>query len=191
MPINNGMTIDELGSVSSITANDEIPVWDAEAAPGEPTKKITGNSLASSVKNLGGLLGTSDVVNNLTSTATDKPLSANMGKTLSDKTLSKVSYSTAFDVSVASGCHFYCDRVGRTIFIDIVINFTSAVAINTQIAHIDGIAHILESHASAIGSNGTGARFLLQPSGALKVERALQANEWFSCSFAVMYNTEV
>ena len=33
----------------------------------------------------------SDVVNNLTSTSTDKPLSANMGKTLNDNVKTKVS----------------------------------------------------------------------------------------------------
>lgn len=85
MPNINGMTIDELGSVSAITANDEVPVWDAEAGASEPTKKVTGSDLASSVKTLGSLLGTSDVVNNLTSTATDKPLSAAQGKALNDK----------------------------------------------------------------------------------------------------------
>lgn len=133
-----------------------------------------------------------DVINNLTSTAIDKPLSAAQGKALNDKTLKKNSYTTEFDVSVASsGCHFYCDRIGKTIFIDIVINFTSAVAINTQIAHIDGISNILETHTSTIGSNGTGARFLLQSNGILKVERALPANEWFSLSFIAMYNNDV
>jgi hypothetical protein len=77
-------TIDDLNALAALTAADEVPVWDSEEI-GEPTKKITGSNLASSVKTLGSLLGTSDVVNNLTSTATDKPGSANMLKTLSDK----------------------------------------------------------------------------------------------------------
>lgn len=77
----NGMTIDGLNTVSSLTAQDEVPVWDKEAS-GEPTKKITAQNFASSIKTLESLLGTGDVVNNLTSTETDKPLSANMGKTL-------------------------------------------------------------------------------------------------------------
>lgn len=42
------MTIDELLSTAGLTANDEIPVWDAEAA-GEPTKKITAQNLAASL----------------------------------------------------------------------------------------------------------------------------------------------
>ena len=46
------MTIDELLSLAGLTANDEIPVWDAEAAD-EPTKKITAANLASSVAAIG------------------------------------------------------------------------------------------------------------------------------------------
>ena len=50
------MTIDELLSLAGLTANDEIPVWDAEAVD-EPTKKITAQNLAASVKALAGLVG--------------------------------------------------------------------------------------------------------------------------------------
>lgn len=77
-----GKTIDQLNAATAITANDEVAIYDAEAGAAEPTKKVTGSNLASSIKTLGSLLGTSDVVNDLTSTATDKPLSANMGKYL-------------------------------------------------------------------------------------------------------------
>lgn len=96
----NGMTIDSLNTVSSLTAQDEVPVWDKEAS-GEPTRKIAAQNMTNSVKTLGSLVNTTemnnaiaqstadvirtgDVVNNLTSTATDKPLSAAMGKFLSD-----------------------------------------------------------------------------------------------------------
>lgn len=50
------MTIDELLSLVGLTANDEIPVWDAEAVD-EPTKKIKAQNLAASVKALAGLVG--------------------------------------------------------------------------------------------------------------------------------------
>ena len=50
------MTIDELLSLAGLTANDEIPVWDAEAVD-EPTKKITAQNMAASVKALAGLVG--------------------------------------------------------------------------------------------------------------------------------------
>lgn len=77
------MTINELLALTGLTGSDEIPVWDAEAS-GEPTKKITAQNFAAAIKTLASLLGTGDVVNYLTSTATDKPLSAAMGKFLFD-----------------------------------------------------------------------------------------------------------
>ncbi len=49
------MTIDELIAAIGLTANDEIPVWDAEAT-GEPTKKITAQQLASAVVALANLV---------------------------------------------------------------------------------------------------------------------------------------
>ena len=55
-----GTTIDGLNVVSSLTANDEVPVWDAEAS-GEPTKKITAQNMTASVKTLGNLVNTSEM----------------------------------------------------------------------------------------------------------------------------------
>lgn len=108
---------------------------------------------------------------------------------ISDIINSKVEYKTAFDVPVvSSGCHFYFDRVGRTVYADVVVQFTSAVAANTQIAHVNNIANVIEIHPMAIGSNGTGARFHFNGSGSLKAERAIPANEWFSFSFVGEYN---
>lgn len=49
------MTINELLALANLTANDEIPVWDAEAT-GEPTKKITAQQLAASVVTLASLV---------------------------------------------------------------------------------------------------------------------------------------
>ena len=49
------MTIDELLSIAGLTANDEIPVWDAEAT-GEPTRKITAQQLAAAVVALASLV---------------------------------------------------------------------------------------------------------------------------------------
>ena len=47
------MTIDELLAAAGLTANDEIPIWDAEAT-GEPTKKITVQNAAASLAALSG-----------------------------------------------------------------------------------------------------------------------------------------
>lgn len=59
------MTIHELLALTGLTGSDEIPVWDAEAS-GEPTKKITAQNFAAAIKTLASLLGTGDVVNDLT-----------------------------------------------------------------------------------------------------------------------------
>lgn len=59
-----GTTIDGLNSVTSLTSQDEVPVWDAEAS-GEPTKKITAQNMAASVKTLGSLVNTTEMNNAL------------------------------------------------------------------------------------------------------------------------------
>jgi hypothetical protein len=79
------MTINELMAAVGLTEEDMISIYDSEAAAGtEPTQKITAQQLADAIKSLASLLGTGDVVNDLTSTATDKPLSAAQGKALKD-----------------------------------------------------------------------------------------------------------
>lgn len=77
------MTIHELLALTGLTGSDEIPVWDEEAS-GEPTKKITAQNFAAAIKTLASLLGTGDVVNNLTSTDPTKVLAASQGKALND-----------------------------------------------------------------------------------------------------------
>jgi hypothetical protein len=47
------MTIDELLAAVDLSANDEIPIWDAEAT-GEPTKKITAANMAAAMAALSG-----------------------------------------------------------------------------------------------------------------------------------------
>ena len=68
------MIIDNLPSISlPVQSTDEIPI-----ERGTTTNKVAVSGL------MNGVLKTSDVVNSLTSTATDKPLSANMGKELAN-----------------------------------------------------------------------------------------------------------
>ena len=52
------MTIDGLNALTALTAGDELPVWDVEASGEEPTKKITAQNMANSVKTLSNLQGT-------------------------------------------------------------------------------------------------------------------------------------
>ena len=54
------MTIDKLNALTTLTAADEVPLWDKEASS-EPTKKITASNLASSVKSLASLPNTTEM----------------------------------------------------------------------------------------------------------------------------------
>lgn len=56
----NGMTINGLNPLSALTADDKIPVWDTGAS-GEPTKEITAQKLANSVKSLANLPNTTEM----------------------------------------------------------------------------------------------------------------------------------
>lgn len=56
----NGMTIDGLNTVSALTAQDKVPVWDNESS-GEPTRNITAQNMANSVKTLGNLVNTTEM----------------------------------------------------------------------------------------------------------------------------------
>jgi hypothetical protein len=67
------MTIHELLQAAGLTANDEIPIWDAEAT-GEPTKKVTAQQLAAAVVALANLVTS---VNNQTGAVSITP--ANIG----------------------------------------------------------------------------------------------------------------
>ena len=66
------MTIEELLAATGLTDNDLVAIWDADAASNvEPTQKITAAQFAAAVKTLASLLGTGDVVNNLSNGSTN------------------------------------------------------------------------------------------------------------------------
>ena len=121
------MTIHELLALTGLTGSDEIPVWDAEAS-GEPTKKITAQNLAAAIKALASLLGTGDVVNDLTSTATDLPGSANMLKVLADM--------IAFEVTTISNTNLELSiaRFGRVVTVLFSAVKNLATGNNTDVA---------------------------------------------------------
>lgn len=69
-------TINSLTSLTTPASNDLLAIWDSNAGTGEePTKKMSIGDF---------------VVDNLTSTATNKPLSAAQGKALNDKIASLI-----------------------------------------------------------------------------------------------------
>lgn len=56
------MTIEELLAATGLTANDLVPIYDAEAAQNvEPTQKITAAQLAAAVKVLANLVNTTEM----------------------------------------------------------------------------------------------------------------------------------
>lgn len=56
------MTIEELLAATGLTANDLVPIYDAEAAQNvEPTQKVTATQLAAAVKVLASLVNTKEM----------------------------------------------------------------------------------------------------------------------------------
>ena len=74
------MQIKELPSSSTLASNDVL----VKETNGGTTQKITGADFVGQVKNIGSLLGTGDVVNNLNSSSSTAPLAAAQGKALND-----------------------------------------------------------------------------------------------------------
>lgn len=128
------MTIHELLALTGLTGSDEIPVWDEEAS-GEPTKKITAQNFAAAIKTLASLLGTGDVVNDLTSTLTTAPLSANMGKTLNDNMASSISTSFTFEADVVGiNNQYFAFKQGKVVILSCALKLTSDKGIYTKLA---------------------------------------------------------
>lgn len=128
-------TINDLPALASLTANDYIPVWDSEAS-GEPTYKIKVSDMIASMVLIASLLKQNDVVNDLTSTATDKPGSANMIRTLNDKI---TQYSATYDAyGCTAGSKFSItsrvQKSGYLILLSIVATANSAYTNNDVIA---------------------------------------------------------
>lgn len=127
-------TIDDLNALVQAASGDELPIWDvSETGPNdEPTKKIMLQNLAAAIKTLASLLGTGDVVDNLTSTATNKPLSANMGRALNEKR----------QLTITAGAHTAIDQndsyiCGNVMVINFKCHTTSAISSTEAIATIE------------------------------------------------------
>lgn len=108
-----GTTINGLNAVTSLTAQDEVPVWDKEAS-GEPTKKITAQNMTASVKTLGSLVNTTEMNNALagkqnTLTFDTTPTTGSTNPVTSGGIATAISQSTAkldklqFTTSVSGG----------------------------------------------------------------------------------------
>jgi hypothetical protein len=125
------MTIAELLAATGLTANDLVPIYDAEAAQNvEPTQKVTAAQLAAAVKVLASLVNTTEMSAAIQqSTATKEPLlvvedaSATLSTSLYDgyyyadiqptNTINRL--LTAFVTSSASNTSAFVTRAGSYI----------------------------------------------------------------------------
>ena len=80
----NGVTIDALEVLLALAAQDEFPVWDADGT-GEPTKKITAQTLANAIKTLADLQGRLTFDTTPTSGSTNPVTSDGVASALDDK----------------------------------------------------------------------------------------------------------
>ena len=78
------MQISGLSASNTFSATDVLAI-EINVNGVEKTYKLTGATLAAALASIGSYLKTTDVVNNLTSQETQKPLSAAQGKALNDK----------------------------------------------------------------------------------------------------------
>lgn len=93
------MTIHELLQAAGLTANDEIPIWDADGT-GEPTKKITAQQLAAAVVTLANLVTS---VNNQTGAVSITPANIGAPSTTGSGASGIWNINIPFDSSGATG----------------------------------------------------------------------------------------
>ena len=100
--------ITQLPASTTLASTDVL----AKETSGNTTQKITAENAVASLKTIGNLLGTNDVINDLTTGGTTVPLSAEMGKTIAGKIIDS---SSGTYVKFADG---------TLINYDIITNFT-------------------------------------------------------------------
>ena len=100
------------------------------------TYKLTGATLAAALKAIGALLAASDVVNNLSGTATDKPLSAAQGKALNDALGALVAVTTSAGLTGATGVTINNQvklSIGKLRVYEIVFTTNASIAADTNL----------------------------------------------------------
>lgn len=140
------MTIDGLNALTTLTAGDELPVWDVEASAEEPTKKITAQNMAASVKTLGSLVNTNEMNSALagkqnTLTFDTTPTTGSMNPVTSGGIADAIAQSTASLVAplswdngtkptLSNGSHYrngvYYWKRGSLIYLHISVQFDNA-----------------------------------------------------------------
>ena len=183
-----GTTIDGLNAFSSLTAQDEVPVWDAEAT-GEPTKKIPGQNLANSVKGLMPF----DITP--TTGSTNPVTSGGIANAIQQSTASitePLAWSNGIKPTLTNGSHYnngtYYWKRGSLVYLHISAQFNSAptnVLLFTLPAGYRPIGDA-EITASGGGSYNAKAQCRITENGCVYVT---SVDKWVSGSGLFIYAT--
>lgn len=202
-----GTTIDGLNSVTSLTSQDEVPMWDAEAS-GEPTKKITAQNMAASVKTLGSLVNTTEMNNALagkqntltfdttpTAGSTNPVTSGGIANAIQQSTASitePLAWSNGIKPTLTNGSHYnngtYYWKRGSLVYLHISAQFNSAptnVLLFTLPAGYRPIGDA-EITASGGGSYNAKAQCRITENGSVYVT---SVDKWVSGSGLFIYAT--
>lgn len=133
------MTIDELLAASGLTANDEIPIWDAEAT-GEPTKKIVAQNLAAGIGVLGGFASESE----LSEFAPKSDLTSIIATGTTNTT----------GATITAGTYFYLNGTLVRALTDIASGATFTSGTNYEAVTAGGLNSLFNTFAKLNGTGG-------------------------------------
>lgn len=137
----NGMTINGLNPLSALTADDKIPVWDTGAS-GEPTKEITAQNMANSVKSLASLPNTTEMNDAIEQSTASMPLIYKPTGTITTSNIGAFTLNTG--ISLSGKRAFVLSNYGvsnSTQYNFFVESFASSGAVNLRVRKIgDGTA---------------------------------------------------
>lgn len=111
------MTINDLLTIAGLTANDELPAWDAEAAANGHSKKITAQSLANSVKTLASLIASADLDAAPTQGSAAAVQSGGVYNAIQQATNGAIKRTFAFDVAPGTTVQLLFDSVSTYSFL--------------------------------------------------------------------------
>ena len=173
------MTIDGLNPLTTLTAGDELPVWDAEASAEEPTKKITAQNMANSVKTLANLQGSLTFDTTPTTGSTNPVTSGGVADAIAQST---ALLNTIEDHQITRVGSYFTERSSfkaRRLWGTVII--FSYVQITTQVPANTAFADIGISNAEGIFSfvSGGTSHIVTCSGGILKPDAALPTGYYY------------
>ena len=182
--------ITQLPASTTLASTDVL----AKETSGNTTQKITAENAVASLKTIGNLLGTNDVINNLTTGGTTVPLSAEMGKKLQNEKQAKIE-DAGVSFTPASGItsNLFIRRYGNVVCINGYLqsstNFTTSETVVGNIGSVDRPSAILRlpAHTADQAYNvGTPAYVAISTNGNIVVTAASGTAHKY-CYFTAAY----